>query len=65
MVKCPNCGMEVQPTKKNKKRYYVFFSLLYWLYVMNKDPHHCPICGAHMYKKPKAAKMVYFAQGAE
>jgi len=45
---CKYCEKETVPVKDNKKIYYLLTGLTYWLYVMQKDPHHCMLCGGDL-----------------
>lgn len=42
---CPTCGKETILVKENKKLYYALLGVIYWMYVMQKDAHHCIHCG--------------------
>lgn len=45
---CPKCEKETVLRKENKTWKYIVLPGLYWLYVMQKDPHHCIHCGARI-----------------
>lgn len=50
-MECPYCHRDVIPEKKNKKIWYLFGFLPYLIYVHQKSPHHCPVCGKHMFNQ--------------
>ena len=45
---CPRCEQETVLVKENKKLWGVLLGGIYWLYAMQKDPHHCIHCGARI-----------------